>query len=135
MNLVDILSSEPTRTTDDFVQPTETNAVSSEPTRTTDDFVQPTETNADKPTQCNETTQYAYTVMEEGPQQSLDNPFTLTNAQVEEVLKGLEETFTDAEVEELLRGLGETPASGESDGVLPSHPIDDEMNAGVRFMR
>ncbi len=90
------------------------------------DSVQPTET--EETTQHDETIRHI--VMEEGPdettQQSLDNPLELTNAQVEEVLKGLEEAFTDAEVEELLRGLEEISASG---GVLPTHPLDDEMNA------
>ncbi len=57
-----------------------------------------------------------------------ENPFTLTNAQVDEVLRGLEETFTDAEVEELLRGLGETSANDESNGVLSGHYVDNEMN-------
>ncbi len=49
----------------------------------------------------------------------------LTNAEVVEVLRGLEETFSAAEVEELLGGLEETSNVDGSNG----HYIDDEMNS------
>ena len=38
-----------------------------------------------------------------------ENPFTLTDEEVGDVLKGLEETFTPEEVDRLLRGIEETP--------------------------
>jgi hypothetical protein len=101
-------------------------ALNGEPACTANDSMQPTVTDKGETVQCGETT---YTVMDEGSQQTLDSPFMLTDTQVEEVLRGLEETFTNTEVEELLRGLGETPANGEDGGALPSHPVDDEMNA------
>jgi hypothetical protein len=59
------------------------------------------------------------------PIQRSDQLPVLTNAEVEEVLRGLEETFSAAEVEELLRGLGETSITDGSDG----HYIDSEMNS------
>jgi hypothetical protein len=55
----------------------------------------------------------------------------LTNAEVEEVLRGLEETFSAAEVEELLRGLEETSNAGETSDTKENsrHYIDDELDA------
>ena len=49
----------------------------------------------------------------------------LTDAEVMEVLRGLEETFSAAEIEELLGGLEETSNVGESSG----HYIDDEIDS------
>ena len=61
----------------------------------------------------------------------------LTNAEVEEVLRGLEETFSAAEVEELLRGLEETSNAGETSNTKETsdvnessgHYIDNELDA------
>ena len=59
----------------------------------------------------------------------------LTNDEVADVLRGLEETFSVAEVEELLRGLEETSVAeevnGETSGEMGSgdHYVDDELNA------
>ncbi len=59
----------------------------------------------------------------------------LTDAEVTEVLRGLEETFSTAEVEELLRGLEETSVAGETKeetlGTKENgqHYIDDELDA------
>ncbi len=88
--------------------------------------VQPMVVNGSDTVRCNGT---VCTVMNEGTQQTLNDPLMLTDTEVEEVLRGLEETFTDTEVEELLRGLGETPVDSENGGALPRHPIDDEMDA------
>ena len=55
----------------------------------------------------------------------------LTDADVAEVLRGLEETFSAAEVEELLRGLEETSNAGETSDTKENsrHYIDDELDA------
>ena len=53
----------------------------------------------------------------------LGTPFTLTDEEVSDVLKGLEETFTATEVEELLGGLGETL---DEDELMADHYIDAE---------
>ncbi len=61
----------------------------------------------------------------------------LTDEEVAEVLRGLEETFSTAEVEELLRGLeetsnaGETPNTEETSDVNGNsqHYIDNELDA------
>ncbi len=59
----------------------------------------------------------------------------LTDDEVTEVLRGLEETFSTAEVEELLRGLEETSVAGEikeeTSGARENgqHYVDDELDA------
>ena len=59
----------------------------------------------------------------------------LTDDEVADVLRGLEETFSTAEVEELLRGLEETSVAEEikeeTSGERESgeHYVDDELNA------
>jgi hypothetical protein len=67
--------------------------------------------------------------------QCFDQLPILTDAEVTEVLRGLEETFSTAEVEELLRGLEETSVAGETKeetlGTKENgqHYIDDELDA------
>jgi hypothetical protein len=53
-----------------------------------------------------------------------ENPFTLTDAEVSDVLKGLEETFTPEEVDRLLRGVEETL---DEDRLNADHYIDAEV--------
>ena len=61
----------------------------------------------------------------------------LTDAEVTEVLRGLEETLSTAEVEELLRGLEETSNTGETQNTEETldvngnsqHYVDSELDA------
>ena len=53
----------------------------------------------------------------------------LTNDEVSDVLRGLEETFSVAEVDELLRGLEETLAAEEvKEETSGDHYVDDELD-------
>ncbi len=53
----------------------------------------------------------------------------LTDDEVYDVLKGLEETFSVAEVDELVRGLGEAFAPEEAkEGTSNDHYVDDEID-------
>ena len=62
---------------------------------------------------------------------------TLSTAEVEELLRGLEETFSVAEVDELLRGLEETSNTGETQNTEETldangnsqHYVDSELDA------
>ncbi len=61
--------------------------------------------------------------------QSSDKLPMLTDDEVYDVMKGLEETFSVAEVDELLRGLGETFAPEEAkEGTSNDHYVDDEID-------
>ncbi len=61
--------------------------------------------------------------------QSSDKLPMLTDDEVYDVMKGLEETFSVAEVDELLRGLGEAFAPEEAkEGTSNDHYVDDEID-------
>ncbi len=103
----------------------------SEPVSKREDLADPVADQAIQPTQYSDQLPVAdQDLTDPVADQAIENPFTLTDAEVAEVLRGLEETFTAAEVEELLGGLGETSTTdgSDGDGTLQGHHIDNEMD-------